>query len=62
MENNSCSIGKLLKSSCHAGRRRKFFKIEIDIPIQEIELLRIRTKIEKFDVVDVCNHHMTLFI
>ena len=57
-------MGKILKLSCKTGRQRKLFKIDVDdIPIQEIEILKVRTKIGGLhSISDVCNHHMNQFV
>lgn len=46
--------------NCHAGRQILIINAD-DLPIQEIELIRIQTKI-KDEIVDVYNHHMALRI
>lgn len=62
MENRSCSIGQQLNLYCHAGRKRKFVITNADdIPINDIQLLKIRTKINE-EIFDVCHHHTDQFI
>ena len=51
-----CSVGSILDLKCGAGKKDVFMKIDIDnLPIGQVELLRIRSKIRAFaDIVDLC--------
>ena len=60
----SCSVGSILNLECGTGKNNSYFKIDIDeLPLGQVELLRIRSKIDYFaDVVDLCPRHKFQFI
>ena len=51
-----CSVGLILDLKCEAGKKDVFIKIDRDdLPIGQVELLQIRSKIGTFaDIVDLC--------
>ena len=59
-----CSVGFILDLKCGAGKKDVFIKIDIDdLPIGQVQLLQIRSKIGAFaDVVDLCPKHKLQFI
>ena len=59
-----CSVGSILNLKCGPAGRDVLKKTDIDdLPIGQVELPRIRSKIVTFsDVVDVCSKHKLLFI
>ena len=59
-----CSVGSILNLKCGPAGRDVFKKTDIDdLPIGQVELPRIRSKIVTFsDVVDVCSKHKLQFI
>ena len=59
-----CSVGFTLALKCGAGKKDVFMKIDIDdLPIGQVELLRIRSKIGTFaDIIDLCPKHKLQFI
>lgn len=56
-----CAIRNILNLDCQVGKQKKNVKINIDeLSLNDLELLRIRTKIgESFDadVKDICSNH-----
>ena len=59
-----CLVGFVLDLNCGAGKKDVFMKIDIDdLPIGQVELLRLRSKIGTFaDVADLCPKHKLHFI
>ena len=59
--NKNCSVGTILKFDCHVGKQKKNLKIDVEeLPLHELELLWIRTKIgEEFSEVvkDIYSNH-----
>ena len=59
--NKNCSVGTILKFDCHFGKQKKNLKIDVEeLPLHELELLWIRTKIgEEFSEVvkDIYSNH-----
>ena len=55
-EMESCSVGSILNLECGTGKNNSYFKIDIDeLPLGQVELLCIRSKIDSFaGVVDLC--------
>ena len=64
--NKKYSIGIILKLDCHVGKQKKNLMIDIEeLPLHQLELLRIRTKIGgEFSeaVKDICGNHRYCFI
>ena len=57
MMEDSCCIGLNLKQRC-SNREGKIIKIDIDdFSLVEVELLKRRSSIHKFDLVKVCKKH-----
>ena len=59
-----CSIGTVLNSNCNIRENRKNSKINVeDLSLSDYELLKIRTKINDFSIVEnVCKYHRTQFV
>ena len=59
-----CSVGFILDLKCVAGKKDVFMKIDRDdLPIGQVELLRIRSKTGTFvDIVDLCPKRKLQFI
>ena len=51
----SCSVGSILNLKCGARKNNSYFKIDVnELPLGQVELVHIRSKIEPFtDVVDL---------
>ena len=59
-----CSIGTILNLNCNVRENRKNLKIDVeDLFLLEYELLKIRTKIKYFHIVEnVCKYHKIQFV
>ena len=57
---NTCSIGKIIQLKCYAGKYRSFYKFDIeDLSLQEVELIRVRAKVNSFDsIIDDCTRKL----
>ena len=58
-----CSVGAILNLDCNVGKQKNNVMIDIDeLPLRELELLRIRSNIGVEYMNDICKNHRCKFI